>query len=526
MRERSKSFGAIVVASAAAATTAIYVVFRSTYYFPDAMRWELGIAARGAPVCWHPHHIIYNPLAMAFHAVLKLFGYGGRLFGAMQIMDALVGGAGFLLTYAILRRAAASRPLALAAACASAFSFGYWSYACNAESVILNTVAAMAAFLAAQWAAEREGFRRWGLAALVAGAGVLTHITNVFVLVFLVVAYLLAKPRGYGARLPWLVLLYFTPAAFVYGVVGFGVLHYAGIGDVARWIFGAPGQSQYYMTYRLYNVALDFYALARNFFGLRWAKDVMIGGWTAGCAALAAVVAAGVAALATAFVGAAVRLWRKGAGRRAAWLAAALFFPHAVFFTFRDAGGIDRWTIQAFGVLFFIYAGAAAAAPRRFGRAVLYALPALLFVANFWGSIYPESKPENNEHLAFVRFVDGLTNPGDVVVTSGFGGIGAGIYLTYFAGVEEANIYCGARDADAFERSLEGAVEAGRDVYVADVRPAVASTDFIAPGAQAEYSVTGAAAAELLAGYERELVGTYRGPRYAPSRVWRLVPPG
>jgi len=522
LQERSKSLG--VIAAAAAATTAIYVVFRSAYYFPDAMRWELGVAARGAPVVWHPHHIIYNPLGIAFHAVLKTFGYGGRLFGAMQIMDAVIGGAGFIITYVILRKAAASRPLSLAAAAAVAFSFGYWSYACNAESVILNTVAAMAAFLAAQWAAERDGFGRWGLAAVIAGAGILTHITNAFVLVFLVVAYLTAGPKHAVARLPRLVLLYFAPVVVVYGVVAFGLLRFTGLGEAARWVFGAPGQSQYYMSYRLYNVALDFYALARNFFGLRWVKDVMTGSWTASYALLAGVIALGGAALATAFVGAAVRLLRKGAGRRAALLAAALFFPHALFFTFRDAGGIDRWTIQAFAVLVFIYAVAAAAAPRRFGRVVLYALPALLFVANFSGSIYPESRPENNEHLAYVRFVDGLTNPGDVVVTSGFGGIGAGIYLTYFAGVEEANVYVGVRNRDNFERLLADTIAAGRNVYVADVRPAYASTDFIAPGAEEEYSVAGAVAAELLAGYERELVATYRGPRYAPSRLWRLTP--
>lgn len=523
MRERSKSYGVIAVACAAA-TTAIYLVFRSAYYFPDAMRWELAVAARGAPGVWHPHHIIYNPLGIAFHAVLKLFGYGGRLFGAMQIMDALIGGAGFVITYVILRKAAASRPSALAGAAAVVFSFGYWSYACNAESVILNTVAAMAAFLAAQWAAERDGFGRWALAALIAGAGILTHITNVFILVFLIVAYLTAGPKRALARLPRLILLYFAPAVVVYGVIAFGVLRVGSLGDAARWVFGVSGQSQYYMSYRLYNVALDFYALARNFFGLRWVKDVMTGGWTASYAVLAGIIALGAAALATAFVGGLVRLFRGGAGQRVTTWAAALFFPHAVFFTFRDAGNIDRWTIQAFAAVVFIYVIAAVAVPRRFGRVVLFALPALLFVANFSGSIYPESKPENNEHLAYVDFVDRLTNPGDVVVTSGFGGIGGGIYLSYFAGVEEANVFIGARNPDSFRSLLADTISAGRSVYVADVRPAYASTDFIAPGVEEEYGVTGAVAGELFASYERELVGTYRGPRYAPSRLWRLTP--
>lgn len=96
--------------------------------------------------------------------------------------------------------------------------------------------------------------------------------------------------------------------------------------------------------------------------------------------------------------------------------------------------------------------------------------------------------------------------------------------MTYFAGVEEANVFVGARDPVHFRRMLADTIAAGRNVYVADVRPAYASTDFIAPGVEEEYRVTGAIADELFAGYERELVATYRGPRYAPSRLWRLKP--
>ncbi len=524
LHERRRKFRGVTIAAAALAVAAIYLIYRSAYYFPDGMRWELAIAQFGAPAIWHPHHLLYNPLAVAFREALALFGYGGRLLGAMEILDALVGAAGFVVFYFISRKAGAPRPLALAGSFALAFSYGYWAYACNAESVIVSTVAAMAAFLTAQWASEGRDFRRWAAGAAVAGAAVLTHVTNVLLFPFLITAYLISKPKKYMRRLPALVLAYLAPAVAIYLAVGVGVLGYGRAGEFARWLFGTPGQTHYYMSYRLANVALDFYALGRNVFGLRWFKDVWAGGWTWHAGGLAAVTALGAAALAVAFVTAVRRFARKGAPRRQAWLALAFFLPYAVFFTFRDAGGTDRWTPQLFALVFFLYASAGAAPLRRFSRGVLYALPVLFFAANFAGSIYPESRPEYNEHLAFARFVGRITNPGDVVIFSGLEGLGPGVYADYFAGVESTGIYFGARDPDAFNRRINAAFAAGRAVYVSDARAEVTTTDLTAPGAREKYAVTGGVARKLLAGYDWEFVATYEGPRYEPSDFWRLVP--
>lgn len=524
MRERRQYLWSMTAAAAALAVAAIYLVFRSAYYFPDGMRWELAIAEYGAPAVWHQHHLLYNPIALAFGAALRVFGYGGRLLGAMQILDALVGAAGFFLFYLILKRAGTSRPLALAGSFALAFSYGYWAYACNAECVIVSTVAAMATFLAAQWASEGRDFRRWALCAAVAGFAVLTHITNGLLFVFLIAAYLISRPAKYLRRLPALVLAYLLPVAFAYVAVGAGVLGYRGPGELWSWAFGTPGQTHYYMTYRPVNVLLDFYALGRNVFGLRWLKDVLAGGWTGQSYAVAALIILGAAALLAAFAAAVARFSARGASRRQAWLALAFFLPYAVFFTFRDAGGTDRWTPQAFALVFFLYAGAGAAATRRWSRIILYTLPVLLFAGNFCGSIYPESKAEYNEHLSFARFVDDVTAPGDMVIFSGLDGLGPGIYADYFAGVESAGIYFGVRDPEEFRRRVDDKLAAGRAVYVSDARPKAASADLLTPGARDEYDVTGAEASRLLASYEREFVATYEGPRYEPSTFWRLVP--
>jgi hypothetical protein len=524
LRKNSKFTEAVVAALVAVATAAIYLIFRSAYYFPDAMRWELGIAGRGAQAVWHPHHLIYNPLAVAFHAVLKLFGYGGRLFGAMQILDALIGGAGVALAYAVLRRTSASRRWAVAGALSVAFSFGYWAYACNAESVALSTVAAMATLWAALWAGEGKSTGRWALCGVAAGVAVLTHITNGLLLAFVLAAYFLSPPRKKWVGLPAVLASFALPVAALYAAAAFIFLGYSSAGDAWRWVAGVPGHSQYYMSYRVYNVVLDLYALTRNFFGLRWAKDVVTDGWTAGYAALAAVLVVAGVAVAAALIFALIRFGKKGSDRRPLWLGLALLLPFAAFFTFRDAGGIDRWTTQVFALLFLAYAGLRAGGASRAGRIVLVALPALLFVGNFAGSIYPESKEQNNEHLAFVRFVDGVTEPGDMVIFDGTGGLGTGIYPTYFAGVETTGIYFGVRDPATFHAAVDETLAAGRAVYVSDARSAAGSADVIGAGGPGEYDVTGEAAAELLASYRLEYATTYHGPRYAPSRFWRLLP--
>jgi hypothetical protein len=147
-----------------------------------------------------------------------------------------------------------------------------------------------------------------------------------------------------------------------------------------------------------------------------------------------------------------------------------------------------------------------------------------LAAANFAGSICPESRPSNNEHLAVASFLRAYVRPGDVVVSSGFGGLGSGPYVEYFARARALSIYYGEKDPDAFRAALDDARVRGYGVYVFDDRPRVTSLALVAPGRRDAYAVTGAVAARLLAPYAWEPLATYAGPRYAPSRLWRLRP--
>jgi len=512
------------VAAAAAAVTALYFVFRSALFYPDPMRWELMLAAEGPAGAWHPHHLAYTPLAVAAWRVLQLVGYGGRLFGAMRILDAALGGAGFVVFYALLRRARVGFGPALAGAAALAFSYGYWAFACNAECVILLTVAAVAAMWAVTWADAGSSVGRWFAAAVVAGAAAWTHVANAVLVVFVVAAFL-SWARG---RRRWLAVplagAFALPGVLAYGVVG-SVLLGKTPGATLRWLLGTPGATEYYTSYHIRNVLLDGYALGRSLVGIRWAKDAATGVWTAGVVVPAVLTVALAAALAAAFAVAVAGARRSApGGRRWVLWAGAAFLPPAVYFTFRDAGAVDRWTVQLAALLFFIYVGLSRARPGRLARAVTYGIPALLAVTNFAGSIYPESRPANNEHLAVASFLRGYVRPGDVVISSGFGGLGPGPYIEYFAGARTLSIYYGTKDADAFRGALDAAWAGGRAAYVFDDRPRVTSLALVAPGRRDAYAITGAAAARILAPYTWEPVAVYAGPRYAPSRLWRLRP--
>ncbi len=69
MAERRIDIWPVVVAAACLGVAALYIVFRSAYYFPDALRWDLAIAAEGTRAVWHPHRLVYNGLALAFFAL-------------------------------------------------------------------------------------------------------------------------------------------------------------------------------------------------------------------------------------------------------------------------------------------------------------------------------------------------------------------------------------------------------------------------------------------------------------------------
>ncbi|UCH79192.1 MAG: hypothetical protein JSU81_04390 [Candidatus Coatesbacteria bacterium] len=504
---------------------AVYLIFRSAYYFPDPMRWELAVAAEGFRAAWHKHHLLYTPLAAALHAALRPLGYTGGWYGAMQILDAAVGAAGFALAYSIFRRAAVTPPLALAGSFAAAFSFGYWSYACNAQYIILVTVGAMAAFWAVQRAAGGRGFGRWVAAAAAAGATVFAHVVNVLLLPFVVIAYFVLSGRRRWYEAAALAAAFLLPGAAGYVVVAFAGLGLAGPGEAWRWFFGVPGVSKYYLSFRLVNPLLDLYAFGRNVFGLRWLKDVVAAGWTPAYGLLAAATALGAAAVAVAFGGATRRFARRGVGRRSAWLAAALFAPYALFFTFREAGALDRWTVQVFAAVFFIYASTAVApSSGRWFRALLYVLPVCFFAVNLWGSICPESKPENNEHLAYARFVEGLTEPGDLVINAGGGGFGPDVYVRYFTGAETAELGAAAEDDEAFRAYVDGKIAAGHGVFLTDARPVVVAGEAFGFGASPAAGEATALAADVLKPYGQEYVATYRGRRYRPSTFWRLYP--
>jgi hypothetical protein len=522
---RNRYRWAVAVAAGTGAVAAVYLIFRSAYYFPDPMRWELAVAAEGFRAAWHKHHLLYTPLAAGLDAALQPFGFRGGLYGAMQVLDALAGAAGFALAYLIFRRAAVPPPAALAGSFAVAFSFGYWSYACNAQYIILVTVGAMTAFYAVQLAAGGRGFGRWVAAAAVAGATVFAHVVNVLLLPFVVVAYFVLSDRRRWYEAAALAAAFLFPGAVGYAAVAFAGLGLAGPGEAWRWFFGVPGVSKYYLSFRVVNLPLDLYAFARNVFGLRWFKDVVAAAWTPGYALLAAATALGAGAVAVAFGCAARHFGRRGVERRWAWAAAALFAPYAVFFTFREAGALDRWTVQVFAAVFFIYASTAVApSSARWFRTLIYALPLCFFAVNFGGSIYPESKPENNEHLAYARFVAGLTEPGDVVINAGGGGFGPDVYVRYFAGAETADLAAAAKDGEAFRAYVDGKIAAGHAVFLTDARPAVMAGEGFGFGASPALGETNELAADVLRPYAREYVGTYRGRRYRPSTFWKLYP--
>jgi len=208
--------------------------------------------------------------------------------------------------------------------------------------------------------------------------------------------------------------------------------------------------------------------------------------------------------------------------RRITFLAAAFFLPYAAVFTFRDAGGWDRWVPQTFALWVVVYA-VGGDAPK-WMRGVRYFMPLALAVFNFATAILPESRIENNEHAAYARFVATFARKGDLIINAGNAGMGSGVYSEYFAGVRTTSFHLASLDEDGLRRDVAATLAAGGAVYVAEGRPVVTSASVVSPGVGREYGADGPYARRLLRGYDWELYTTYRGKGYLPSRFWRLRP--
>ncbi len=102
----------------------------------DSPNWiNLATTGSWAELLDQPHHIGFLPLCRATYRVAQSLGYAGDAGSVMRAMNALAGALSLALSTVILGRLNLSARLNLVWVATAAFTFGFWSYSTQPETM-------------------------------------------------------------------------------------------------------------------------------------------------------------------------------------------------------------------------------------------------------------------------------------------------------------------------------------------------------------------------------------------------------
>lgn len=234
---------------AALALGALYVVTRSRIHTWDAIAY----AARASndplladrylsTALFHPHHLLYSPLAVAAHRALAPLGLTRDPVVPLQLMSAAFGALSAWLAGLLARRLGAEPRLALGVTIAVGVSNAVWRF--STEALVM--VPSLAFLLLGAWMAAGARSRAGWLGAGMGFAGaMLIHQSAVVFAAAATLALWLAGRAGRlvpGAPLAF-AIGWAVPAGLAYLAVGIAETGGASPGALAGWMFTAGHRS-------------------------------------------------------------------------------------------------------------------------------------------------------------------------------------------------------------------------------------------------------------------------------------------
>lgn len=510
----------------------IFVAFLLLYgatsdhsYFYDSVLYagiiKSPLAAQQLSVVFEWNHFLWYPVIRAFYVLLRLLGFGGLSYEAVQWFNAAAGAMGLALLYSTLN-AVLARSQALFWTLLAGFGAVYWSRATGAEPYLAGTLFTLL-FCAALYRHFREfSAAAFALACVSAGLAASFHIGNNILWAAAAAALLYHRREilRLAGVLAGVFLVFFLPYAWIHG---FFVR-----GGFARWwqwgsglVNGVSPENNPLGQFEL-NLASHFLLPVKNLF-----LAFFHAGWPS-----VAVLAAGAALLAALAV-----FFRHTGGRRApvftaqsAPLAAAFGLPLALFlllYSVWQPGNTMYWSTNAALFCAFLAAllhGRGEGRPLpRFLPAAGFVFAGLLAVNNFWRLILPnyagsQVKPD----IEFCDAVAYFTYPDSPVLISGGP---MKVYLPYFANRDRisiqlavVNAYADKRDPVAQLRGiLASYYEHAVPVYMTD--DVLADKDLYVP-----WGVTAKQLESLLAPYQLMKVFRYEREGVSARTLYLLWP--
>ncbi len=455
----------LLAPASAAVVFFIYLAFLSSRYNFDGTVFSLwlGQAVHGNNFgnLFHPHHMLYLPLAFVFTKVLSLLGVEAGMAVTLQFMDVIIAAVTLIVFFLFCFRHTANRFVSTVATMLLAFSFSFWYLAIEPEVYILHTLAVLVSvsLLFRYTAFIRSGVPSsgWICKSVVLGicgaSCVLTHITGGLFLLPLFLGsllYLGKNPSGglsdrIRSGLPPALLMALVSLVLVSLVywIAYEMTPRAAQQGFPDWLIGLAspdtglGYEKSYWNFSPDMVKLWISGMQKNLVDGR-GLSLNNPGWLAYLRA--PVVFLYVTGLLIYLVRL-PRLWRKQKGLHLLLLSAII--PLAFFsmvwepqnFELKTALHPLLWFAMALGI-------DSLASTLKYGKTtyfiygLLILLVVLLFSHNFYSTILPSSKEKNNPDLLKAYHIRDHTEKEAVIYMAGIsGGYRMGkIYVLYFAG--------------------------------------------------------------------------------------------
>lgn len=233
----------------ALALGALYVVTRSRIHTWDSIAYAARASADPlladrylSTALFHPHHLLYSPLAVAAHRLLAPLGLARDPVLPLQLMSAAFGALSAALAGLLARRLGAEPRIALCVTIVVGVSNAVWRF--STEALVM--IPSLAFLLLGAWMAAGARSRAAWLGAGLAFAGaMLIHQSAVVFAAAATLALLLAGRAGRlvpGAA-PAFAVGWAVPAGLAYLAVGIAETGSISPGALAGWMFTAGHRS-------------------------------------------------------------------------------------------------------------------------------------------------------------------------------------------------------------------------------------------------------------------------------------------
>jgi hypothetical protein len=119
---------------------AIYLLSPTRDFYWDGVAFAIDIekAAQFPTPLLHPNHLTYNPLAYGLFELARLLAPSTRALFVLQALDSVLAAASALLVYKIVRRSGATPSMAATWTLLFAFSATWWKFATDADAYIAS----------------------------------------------------------------------------------------------------------------------------------------------------------------------------------------------------------------------------------------------------------------------------------------------------------------------------------------------------------------------------------------------------